>query len=529
MYVENKILDLRYVNEIITDKDIEEFKDSDIFITTQTGTGKSYFIIGDNENKGLIDKIGNSTVLYLYNRKKLGRQIKIDLLNKYGYAIPNELKKLDELEVINNITVMSYQILESKIKRCKFEQIDFDIDQYRYIICDECHYFISDASFNNNTSYSFELLINGWCSVVSTRIFISATMDEVEKLFTDSSINPIKYDCGRDYSYLNVKYFKKHDTIITSIRNDETSDKWLIFVKSRKEGLYIKEELDKYNISSEYMDSNTKEDYINDCKFNGKVLITTKVLDNGINIKDVQVKHLVINALDKVTFIQELGRIRVDIKNARPINLYLNTMDGKMFNQIRSVLNNKKKLIYKYKNHNVDFNMLYSNKLHQLDTTLFIFQANKGISLNKLGLIKLDIDYNFTKYMIDKFKTDGKFAYIKEQLSWLGLEHTFNEDNFLDDKVVCQDEKEKLTDYIESLIGKKLFSDEQQKLSDMIINELVTIGSNVDYRSRKLKHSTIESILRNELKLEYALKQGLQTTYIDGKRKRNRYIEIVKL
>lgn len=62
---------------------------------------------------------------------------------------------------------------------------------------------------------------------------------------------------------------------------------------------------------------------INNSKFNRKVLIATKTLDNGINIKDNKVKNIVIMAWDKITFIQMLGRRRVNIEDADTVNLYI--------------------------------------------------------------------------------------------------------------------------------------------------------------------------------------------------------------
>ena len=130
--------------------------------------------------------------------------------------------------------------------------------------------------------------------------------------------------------------------------------------------------------------------------------------------------------------------------------------------------------------------------------------------------------------MCDKFKTDGKYAYVKEVLSWLKLEETFSEDNFLDEKVNLVNERELLTNYIDSIVGKKLYSDEQQKLSDMILKQLLTIGKNIDCRTKKIKHTTLGSIISDELNLDYVIVSGVTSTYIDGKRKRNRYIQINK-
>ena len=85
------------------------------------------------------------------------------------------------------------------------------------------------------------------------------------------------------------------------------------------------EELKKSNIEADMVTSNDnselKKYIIENERFECKVLITTSVLDNGVNIKDDDVTNIIIDSFDKVTFIQEIGRIRIDIKNAKTIKL----------------------------------------------------------------------------------------------------------------------------------------------------------------------------------------------------------------
>ena len=525
--MENKILDLRYVNEIISDDDIKTFYKHDVFISSQTGTGKTRFILGDNEKLGLIDKIGNKKVLYLYNRKQLGLQIKKDLLNKYNMEILND-KELDKLDTIKSTTVMSYQKLEYEILKHKAIKKEFDVDEYDYIICDEAHYFLTDSDFNNNVEHSFQLLINGWCGIVCNRIFISATMDEVKELFKKEAINPIEFTSGIDYSYLNVKYFKKDSTIVNLIRNDKSDDKWLVFVSSKKEGINLKNELKQYGISCEYMDAKTKESYIKNESFDCSVLICTKVLDNGVNINDKKVNNIVINSFSKVDLIQELGRLRINIKSARLINLYINAMDGQKFQrQLNTVLNLKTKQLEKYKNDNTNFKIYYNSNPNKLYKSLF--RIDNGIELNELGVIKLENDLKYFKYMCEKFKTDGKYAYVKEVLSWLKLEETFSEDNFLDDKVISNDSVENLSKLLDSVIGQKILEDTQKKISDSIKRDFNGIKNNIDYRTKKASVATLNSILQNDLKLNYMISSKRTSKRVDGVPKKYVYWTVVKI
>ena len=79
--------------------------------------------------------------------------------------------------------------------------------------------------------------------------------------------------------------------------------------------------------------------------------------------------------------------------------------------------------------------------------------------------------------------------------------------------------------YLNSLVGKKLFAEEQQELSNYIISELTNI-KDIDYRTKTLKASTVEKILRDDLGLGYVIiskKEG------KGVNRGKRYIIISKI
>lgn len=137
------------------------------------------------------------------------------------------------------------------------------------------------------------------------------------------------YTTGIDYSYLYVSYFKKIDDIIQLVKNDKSDEKWIVFVASKSMGDKILKDLEEKKVTVTFVHANTsKEDkekinIATESKFNSKVLICTKCLDNGVNIKDDNVKNLVIMTYDKTTFIQEIGRRRLNINEAPEINLFI--------------------------------------------------------------------------------------------------------------------------------------------------------------------------------------------------------------
>lgn len=153
-----------------------------VFISAQTGTGKNTFIreklltrvYYDNIRNGL-----NKRILLLSNRVALNRQ------SKYHYAeyireltgdssyIENfkryTAEGIDEYVDFGVITICSYQQL--------YERRLLDNNDYDYIICDECHFFTSDATFNNKTDKILEYIVTKGRN--SVRIYMTATIETV--------------------------------------------------------------------------------------------------------------------------------------------------------------------------------------------------------------------------------------------------------------------------------------------------------------------------------------------------------------
>lgn len=151
------------------------------------------------------------------------------------------------------------------------------------------------------------------------------------------------YDTIRDYDYLNIKYLKTNAQIILTIVDIITEnqkinhkDKWLIFVSTKEQGFSLEkilnDTLSKENTSlganfstfisaKSKIDSNAYSKIINKECFDEQVLISTSVLDNGINISDSAVKNIIILTFDRTQFLQMLGRLRTQKESS--INLYL--------------------------------------------------------------------------------------------------------------------------------------------------------------------------------------------------------------
>lgn len=535
-----KKLKLDWVTDTIGDEYKQWTEGDSVFIKAQTGTGKSQFTKTRLVNHA---EKNEEFILYICNRINLKRQVKIDLMKRLGENTHNiDLEELDMRSMYGNVKVTSYQGIQQVIldKEYGIENI-IDYSIYKYVVMDEIHSIIQDASYNNHTIYFFNKFIKEY-NPNTINIYISATMDVIkpmiDRIQESSNIGKTwEYTTGIDYTYLDVYYFKKIKDIVNTINNDKSESKWVIFVNTVNKGTYLEEKInDSAFICSEGNKKNKskisemeRDSIINDSFFSCKCLITTKVLDNGINFEDYSLTNIVIMTLDKIDFIQMLGRKRIDINNAQQVKLYIEAKSIKTFttikNNIIKPIREEVKLFFEDKN---EFRRKYNPNQDELGkySNVFYTNVNNELNVNGVSYFTFVTQDWFCDDIIDKFKQDKESAFIKEQLSWIG--HKYDKLNWVID-VVADEEINRLREYLDNVVDTKLFADEQKELTKLIMNELVTVGNGIDYRTKKVKPSTLERILRDDLRLEYAISKPIrETSNKDGKAGR-RYIIISML
>lgn len=298
-------LNLQWVSDTIGG-DYNNWKNGDIIrIEAQTATGKTEFI----KTKLLKHAIeNNKRILYICNRVNLKRQMKIDA-EKQNFSLKNiqdNFELLDKLEIIGNITITSYQKIQHFLLNEKYglnhndiytQYLDFD-----FIVMDEVHYIVQDSSFANKTVFFYEDYLRQYNKNCIT-ILISATMDyikePIENIYNYMELNIRDYTTGIDYSYINAFYFKQFKDLIHTINNDDSGNKWLVFINSMeiakdmleeiKDSKFICSERSKY---ANQMDKEELDNIILNSQFNCKCLIATKAIDNGINIRDPLVTNV---------------------------------------------------------------------------------------------------------------------------------------------------------------------------------------------------------------------------------------------
>lgn len=487
-------LNVQYVTDVIGEEYKKWNKGDIIKIKTQTGSGKSYFI--KNTLIPYIDEINNLKifndfkVLILTNRIALSRQTKNDLLIKYKEEIPKKIEDLDKIKQIKNITIMNYQSLNEYI----MNESNFNVTHYDYIICDEIQYIFED-SFTGNTELALNELIYK-SNKESIKIFMSATMEQLDNMINKSNCRIWEYDTNRDYSYLIPHTYSKQEQLIKQINDDKSKDKWLIFVASIQKGKDLLKELQENNIDAVIIykgrrDKKSREEFNNIIikeKFNCKVLITTKLLDNGVNIMDDKVKNIVVNSWSRENLIQTIGRVRFkSLKEAYNINLYL---DEKTHKQVWGKLNAIDKTLKHFELLIADkneFNKKFRNKLNKLPNGIHLDKNNQFIfdKVTYANLLKTKIE------MTNLEKDFDSISYINKQLSWLGID---DKEIIRLEEIQAKQTNDEIEEYVLSLLNKPLNKEQQEELTNIIIVR-------DEYNRLQKSYSKINEYLENNYNL----------------------------
>lgn len=426
-----------------------------IFIEAPTGMGKTSFVL-----KQLVtDAIRNGQeVLFMSNRFLLKEQVKFMVARKQG--IPAEDSKwLEGIEEFEGITIMSYQKIQTLMEVDRARKY-LDQSRYKYTVFDEVHYILEDSMFNPHIMYLLEYIQK----VRNVKIFMSATLQETKEYLlssgalgkiipgTERVVNEIlvkeqldtytfrcignekyiwHYSIPRRADKIKVKYFTDFSQIAELI--NQSDEKWLIFVSNKASVGMWKGEIQK-SVDVIYADDKNQEiveQIVKYERFDKQVLITTKLLDNGVNFKDRLLHNVVIDTISRVEFLQMLGRKRV--YGDESINLYIQKKSRKYF---AGYLNMSVRKCLNYVNESKVSEVLMKECLadppvYEIVRRFYVVQEGELI-LNPAGAYKLSLIAEFLSDMQQKMEGD-EWAYIKEQLKWLDMREEFSEENALPD------------------------------------------------------------------------------------------------
>lgn len=408
------------------------------------------------------------------NRKLLRQQVSADL----------------RMSGNKNIDTINYQELE-----CKYIRGESLFSKHDIIVFDEVHYLLSDSLFNRNTDLLLDYLKNPPKNKLC--IFMSATPEVILYYCNDFDFT---YSLDSDYSYIdNIYFFSREDSYKKILNSIPAGEKCLCFCSSAKEAY---EKSLQYNnaefICSEYnqkyyskSSSMERANLIARDKFNCKILFTTKVLDNGVNIKDKSLKHIIIDMLDPVSFIQCLGRKRILDENDK-IKLYIKNYDNRNLAGISIKFSDKLKLV---------------SELNELGKDEFLKKYKKK---NFDSIIDNDITVNKAKYYSYKYYQNLYYNLKSDENGKGYMKYICNKLKIpVKDVLVLEEEYERksIEKIINEYLGQKILLDSQRIFKDKFFN-CILIPKETNYRRRGIR--SINGILK-ELGLKYCLESKVTT------------------
>lgn len=405
IYMEEK----KYISDIIMDDDVARWKAKDIvIISAGTGRGKSYFV---KNNLYRYAKQQHKKILFLIHRVNCVTQFQNEIIRD---------KKEDTIDIL------TYQKVQSDVVRYGKHIRD---EKYAYIVCDEFHYFISDAGFNNTTDISLDEVLK--CEK-SVKIFMSATGVMVENYLSNHYEGQIcKYELPPDYSYVSSLHFFQHDEDVYDIANAilSANKKGIIFMQNLEKACKIfRKYQDKslFNCSKQnkhykhYVDENKIEQMLENECFEENLLITTSCFDAGVNIVDKDVRFIIVDMLDIDSLIQCLGRKRSQSKedkvhffikaiNNQQLSGFVRTMRKDIEMAEYLLAHGTQKLVSKYPRECDKSRIIYDD----------IVSGREDVVMKKVNMLMLERKKSTIQLFTALMKTD--FGYCKYIAEYLGF------------------------------------------------------------------------------------------------------------
>lgn len=464
----------KYFSDIIGTS-YKDWKNTQVIFDGGTGTGKTYFIVN------ILGKYARETgkkIIYLCNRSKLKKQT---------------YENVEALNLQDVIYVTTYQALQSKIKGKK------EIGYFDYIISDECHYFTNDALFNEYTDLAYDFI---WRQKESVIIYISATAKVFFYWLKKEKSDIPCFEIPKSYDYVDNVYFYDKKLLIPkvdSILENEPDSKIIIFCNSisRMSELY-----EKYGTKANYIASKNARKVQEICDdnciyehddgsvtFDKRILITTKVLDNGVDIKDRKVKHIFSEILDVDSAIQSLGRKR-KISDDDHCTFYIKNYTGQALQGLINTNECQTEPVMLYRTNYEVFWEKYGYNRKMLRTNKIFYtqfdpeKEKSKLRYNRMRLKKYLMDTDTLRDMKESSYKNIMMCLLGEELASKSLD--------LDMQVKETDE---FLEYLKSIEGKWLYADDRKK----IVKRFEDIG----VKLRKAGINTLNGALEDRYEKKY--------------------------
>lgn len=487
------------VSDVISNSEIEKWENGSIItISAGTGKGKSYFIknillsYARQENKKILMLIHRSNCV-----EQFRQEIRRDGKEKY-------------------IDIMTYQAIESReINHC-----GVDMSKYKYICCDEFHYFLSDASFNKTTDISFDNIMNQNNAI---RIFMSATGGDIKRYMERiKKLKIINYEIPLDFSFIeSLTFFNKDSTLENFIEElIEKDHKAIFFIQSAEKAYKLYKKYESYSLFNcgknnpnyyKYVNENKINQMLIDEKFSELILITTSCMDAGVNIIDERVQHIVVDIKDIGSLIQCIGRKR--IQKDEQIHVYIKTINNQQLGGLETRTKKDIEMADYLRKHTVkEYMDKYPRSYDKLNIVYDESAIVNGVKddnscikkINELMYFKKKID--IAEYQMMRIKW-GEFGYCKQLAHLFGFYN--KEHNSFNYRTINEDNT--LVTYLNKMVGEVML---QCKDRSELIEKINLRGDGKLRCSREALNIELET-----RELNYVIREFKTSRVIDGKKK----------
>lgn len=486
------------VTDIITTNDIRSWTPRDtIIISAGTGTGKSYFV---KNSLYQYAKENNKKILFLIHRSNCVSQFQ------------SEIERDGKTDVID---ILTYQKIEHNILHYNQHK---NYKEYAYIVCDEFHYFISDANFNNTTDISFKEIMSQNC----TKILMSATGEDVERYLSSTTRRRIRrYKLSPNYEHVSALTFFSQDEDIDYLAETIISkhEKAIIFIQSAEKAYKLFKKFSEHSLFNCSKNNSKHYKYVDEEKiktmlekecFEENLLITTSCLDAGTNIVDERVKYIIADITDIGSLIQCLGRKRSQSKDDT-VSFYIKTINNQRLSGLKQSINKDIEMAEFLRNNSTQD--LINKYPRQIDSSRIIYDDTKlnnqkNMSTKKINYMMLtkkksniklynalmSVEYGYCKHLAEYLgfvDSDGRYTYTT-----FSNNHTLEAflQRYVDNDVVMLKKSDR-----KPLVDKLNLRSEGRK----------------QLKERKSLNEALD-----ELKIPYRIKKFETSRMIDGKKKK---------
>lgn len=441
-----------------------------------TGSGKTTFFIEELVPEA---RRREQAVLLIVNRSVLTEQLTNIYLKELG--IPPGAIEFSQAGIypLGDLVVCSYQYMAQRLQDKDTPNIKigpFEVKEYAFVVCDECHYFIADSVF---TTDSAPLVNLPKVFAQSVRIYASATISPVRNVILkmeqvvdlaenfphweiwpgfryarNNMISQIHSNhngllqyaaffevtgAEPNYSYLHPRILADGQTLWDDVIEQHEAHrlhKAVVFVDSKKQGTDCKNKLNQHGISAAFifseassgsysmdeLDKKVLEEIKAKSRFESvSVLIATSVLDNGTNLIDKDITHLYISGTEYMAAVQQAGRVRM-YEEGQTLELVIPRRAKSYFSSRISQWDRQENLLNKWLDTDAKTreDMFWNGELEFLRTK-FSYNESSHPKNSIFTFAALDYYISDARKSLSMLENDPD-GYVRKALSWFGFD-----------------------------------------------------------------------------------------------------------